>query len=84
MIDWIQVFVIAAANVSIIVPLFLWLRSEANEDRREFRTELNAHRTEIAEITVAFYKETQKIREDMQAESRDFHGRLCAIEERRK
>jgi hypothetical protein len=34
--DWIQVITIIGANLAIIIPMFLWIRSEANDDRRMF------------------------------------------------
>lgn len=63
--DWTQVLVIIGANMGI----FLWLRAEANADRREFAAE----RRDILQLI-----------RDVQFEIKDFHGRLCAIEERRK
>jgi len=49
--------------------IFLWLRSEASADRREAAADRRDILTIIREI-----KDEQK----------DFHGRLCAIEERNK
>ena len=60
--DWIQVLTIVAANFA----MFLWVRSEANADRRDFMQALRL------------------ISDDIKAEMKDFHGRLCAIEERGK
>ena len=62
MMDWSQVLAIIGGNAAIFIPMFFWLRTEANSDRRD-----------ILDI----------IRE-IQAENKDFHGRLCAIEERNK
>ena len=64
--EWVHVLTIVAANVGVILPLFLWIRSEANADRRE-----------LASIVM-------DMRRDFQEEMKDFHGRLCAIEEARK
>lgn len=44
------------------LPIFFWLRIEANADRRDI---LNIIR-------------------EIQVEMKEFHGRLCAIEERNK
>lgn len=49
-------------NGAIFIPLFLWMRTEANTDRRD-----------MVNLIIS-------IKEEM----KDFHGRLCAIEERRK
>lgn len=67
--DWTQVLAICGANIATIIPMFLWLRSEGNSDRREHA----ADRRDILSM----------IRE-MKDEMKDFHGRLCAIEERGK
>jgi hypothetical protein len=49
-------------NIGTIISMFLWLRSEANADRRESLDMIEAIRQDI----------------------KDFHGRLCAIEENKK
>lgn len=49
--------------------IFFWLRTEASADRRE----ASADRRDI-----------NKILFEMKEEMKDFHGRLCAIEEKRK
>lgn len=60
--DWTQVLAIVIGNATLILPMFFWLRSEANADRRDI---------------LAIIREIQN-------EMKFFHGRLCAIEERRK
>lgn len=60
--DWIQVLTIIAANFA----MFLWVRSEANSDRRDLASAIKT------------------MNEGIQAEMKDFHGRLCSIEERAK
>jgi hypothetical protein len=60
--DWTQVLAIVAGNATLIFPMFFWLRSEANADRRDI---------------LAIIRE-------IQAEMKEFHGKLCAIEERNK
>ena len=60
--EWYQVLSIVAANFA----AFLWLRSEANADRRD-----------LSRIILDVQKE-------MRDEMKDFHGRICAIEEGRK
>ena len=67
--DWSQVVALAlgvlgvvVGNAAVFLPIFFWLRTEANADRREILNILN----------------------EMKEEMKDFHGRLCAIEERNK
>jgi hypothetical protein len=50
------------ANGTLIIPLWLWNRSESRADNREIIALINAIQTEM----------------------KDFHGRLCSIEERNK
>lgn len=57
------------ANASIIIPLFIWVRSEARADSRHTDAKLESTR----ELVRAIHDET-----------RDFHNRLCAIEKERK
>lgn len=56
------------AIVGVMIALFLWNRGEANADRRD-----------IVNLIVAIKEDVSAI----QLEMRDFHNRLCAIEERR-
>lgn len=60
-------------NIGTIIAMFMWVRSEANSDRREFNSSLCESRAETNALIAA-------IREDI----KDFHGRLCAIEERNR
>lgn len=64
--SWIQVITIIGANLAFTLILFLWLRAEANAERRQ--------------VTELLFNMTNS----MLSESKDFHGRLCAIEERNK
>jgi len=60
---------IVIAMGGIVITLFLWMRSEANADRRD-----------IVNLIVAIKEDIQAI----QHEVKDFHARMCVIEERRK
>ena len=60
--EWYHVLSIIIGQAAIYLPMFFWLRSEANSDRRDFAN----------------------LMMEMKNEMRDFHGRLCAIEEARK
>lgn len=67
--DWTQVLTIVMSNFA----LFLWARSEGRSDMREMRGEMNTFKGEI-----------RSWKEEINKEMKDFHGRLCAIEERNK
>ena len=96
--NWQEVLAIVGAifvaNMGVIIPMFLWLRSEGNSDRRQMQQEGADYRKEILQLirniqeeAEIFRKEmrqeTEIFRQTMAQESKDFHGRLCAIEERR-
>lgn len=70
---WIQVLTIIFANFSLCLTLFLWLRKEANADRKE-----------LAAGTLESRKEMLEFRKMWALESKEFHGRLCSIEEKFK
>jgi hypothetical protein len=67
MMDWIQVLVIVFGNAAWVLPLFLWSRSESRADNRQMLSMMQGIQSQIIAI---------------QQEIKDFHGRLCAIEER--
>jgi hypothetical protein len=57
-----HILTLILGNVALIVPLFLWNRSESRSDMRHMLA----------------------IIDTIQKEIKDFHGRLCAIEERNR
>lgn len=57
------------ANAAMVIPLFLWVRAESRADMRHNDAKLEATR----ELVRAIYDEVK-----------DFHNRLCKIEERNK
>jgi len=63
-----------------MVSLFLWLRSEANSDRRQLQAIQREDRKDLLQIG----KNLESMVSAIQLEMKDFHGRLCAIEERKK
>jgi hypothetical protein len=67
--DWSQVATIFGSNIA----LFLWATRQARTDFLHLDRKLEENRKETNAIV-------QAIREDI----RDFHDRLCAIEESRK
>lgn len=73
--SWIQVLTIVLANIGWATTMFLWLRKEANADRKE----LSAG---IANSSAEFRKDMNEFRKMWAQETKDFHGRLCVIEEK--
>jgi hypothetical protein len=69
MMDWTHVLGIILGNSAFMIPLFLWNRSESREDIRHMDNRLEATR----ELTHAIH-----------LEMKDFHNRLCKIEENRE
>lgn len=67
--DWIQFFTFLIVNTAFTLTLWLWNRSEANADRRD-----------ICQLIKAIQEDVRSVHEEI----KDFHGRLCAIEERNR
>lgn len=67
--EWYHVMGLVLGNASLIIPLFLWNRSESRADIRHMDAKLESTR----ELVRAIYEE-----------SKSFHARLCTIEERNK
>lgn len=68
------------ALLAVVIALFLWLRSEANSDRRYTHEIQREDRRDLLQIS----KNIELLVEAIQKEMKDFHGRLCSIEERSK
>jgi hypothetical protein len=64
-----QILTLILGNAAVIIPLFLWNRSESRADIRHMDAKLESTR----ELVRAIYDE-----------SKDFHTRLCDIERARK
>ena len=71
--EWTQVFALIGGNLALILPLWLWNRTESRADNRHMDAKLEANQKQVIELISA-------IKDEM----KDFHGRLCAIEERNK
>lgn len=67
--DFITVASLIIGNAALIIPLFLWNRSESRADIRHMDAKLESTR----ELVRAIHDEMK-----------DFHARLCVIEERNK
>lgn len=63
----------ALAIIGANVALISWLRA----DMKAFEAEVRAWREQ-------FSRDTDSYRREVQQEMKDFHGRLCAIEERHR
>lgn len=63
----------ALAIIISMIVMFLWLRTEANADRRQNQANNDLIRQETNQLISAIHQEIK-----------DFHGRLCALESKRK
>lgn len=66
--EWIQILVVLVT----VAGLFIWNRAESRADSRHYDAQLKQ-----------FNERTEALISAIKDEMRDFHGRLCAIEERR-
>jgi hypothetical protein len=66
---WEHILALILGNGALIIPLFLWNRAESRADIRHMDSKLESTR----ELVRAIHDEMK-----------DFHNRLCAIEERNK
>lgn len=73
--DWSQVLTIIGGNIGLI----LWSTRQARTDFLHLDRKLEENRKETTQIVKAIHEEVKAIQEEM----RDFHSRLCAIEEAR-
>ena len=85
--DWTQ-FVILFIT---FIGLFIWNRTESRADIRHMDSKLESNRNlsiqihkENQDIINAIRNDAREFQKAMAQESKDFHGRLCAIEERGK
>ena len=67
--EWSQVVVVLVA----FVGLFMWTRTESRADQRQMDQRLEA-----------MQRETNALIEAIRQDIKDFHGRLCTIEERNR
>ncbi len=77
--EWMQFVILILA----MTGMFFWNRTEARSDSRHFDNETKEIRREMIEIMRSTNSSMQASVDAMRQESKDFHGRLCAIEERR-
>jgi hypothetical protein len=78
--EWLQFAIILVT----FVGLFIWNRTESRADSRHMDAKLESNRNLSAEM----HKENKELIHMIHAETqeliKDFHGRLCAIEERNR
>jgi hypothetical protein len=67
--EWYHVLGIVLGNMAVVLPLWLWARAESRSDYRHLDAKIDA----IRELTYAIH-----------SEMKDFHNRMCSIEERNK
>ncbi len=71
--DWAQFATFMIVNMVFTLTLWLWSRAESRSDLRNIDNKLEIHQKDVNQIINAIHQEIK-----------DFHGRLCAIEERNK
>jgi hypothetical protein len=74
--DWIQFATFCVA----VIGLFFWNRTESRSDIRHMDAKLESNRN----LVDAMHKETKSMIDAIHQEMKDFHARLCVIEERNK
>lgn len=71
--EWEQILALIIGNLAIILPLWLWTRSENRADMRQIQETQRNDRNDILELIRSIDKEMK-----------DFHFRLLEIERSRK
>ena len=73
------VFAIVATNLGTVIALYFQLDRKLDEQRKETTQKLDEQRKETTAILLGIQQEINGIQQEM----KDFHGRLCSIEERK-
>ena len=95
--EWAQILALFLANASLIVWFrsesradFRALDTKIDANRAETRTmiaethaKIDSYRAETHAKIDSYREETRALIDGIQMEMKDFHGRLCALEERR-
>ena len=63
-----------------VFGLFIWNRTESRQDNRHMDAKLESNRN----LSLQIHRENHDILNAIKDEMRDFHNRLCSIEERNK
>jgi len=70
--EWTHVLAMILGNAAWVLPMFFWNRAEGRADARKADQDNKELRRELIDVM-----------RSIDQEIKDFHGRLCAIEERR-
>lgn len=81
--NWLQILVMVFGNAAWILPVFFWVRGESREDFRKLDEKIDANSKETARLIDAIRQDSKDFQERMYLETKDFHGRLCSIEQER-
>lgn len=85
--DWLPVLAIVSTNIAILlakIGMILWFRSESREDWKHLYEKTDANRRETLSILESIRLEIFQFKTETHSETKDFHGRLCKIEENRQ
>ena len=78
--QWEQILALIIGNLAIILPLWLWTRSEARADARQIHQDITQDRRDF----IQFVRGIEHSIKNMELDNRDFHHRLLEIERSRK
>jgi hypothetical protein len=78
--QWEQILALLFGNLAIILPLWLWNRAEARADARKSDADNKELRRDLIDVMRSMDQQVNAIHQEI----KDFHGRLCAIEERNR
>lgn len=82
--NWAQFATFVFVNLSVIVGMLIWLTTRDESFRKESYDFMMSNREELLALMASQRVETHALIESIKEDIKDFHGRLCAIEERRK
>ncbi len=80
--DWIQTIFLILTMGGINIALFSLFKSEIQSIRSDMKADMIAIRSDTKSEIISIRDLIATIHEETHAESKDFHGRLCTIEER--
>lgn len=78
--EWAQAAFLILGNGALIIPLFLWNRSESRADVRQMDAKLEAYRLETNSLIRSIQDDVRSFHTSIQTEMKDFHARLCEIQ----
>lgn len=83
MIEWAQIWTLVGVNATLFaaaIAVVIWMRTESRNDYRHLHDIQREDRKDLLMLIEAIKDEVKAIRDEM----KDFHNRMCAIEERNK